>query len=579
MSASNNPVEPPAPPAETPALAAPDAPAPAEPGSASTAATPPATNAPGATPHGADPVLDANTDRLMRAAVGRPGGDEPSEAEIDKLVAEAMGGVSSEHLQLQNLPSGRHRNEGGGLKRGRITRVTAEDVFVDLGGKSEGILPKGEFDDPSECTVGKEVLVTVAGFDKSGTMMLSKRTADSEATWRALKPGDIMEGHVVGMNKGGLELKCKGFRAFMPAGQCDVRHVPDVSVFLNQKFPVEVMKIDPAGREVVVSRRKVVERELVELRRRTLNELVEGQLRTGTVRSVMDFGAFVDLGGVDGLLHVSDISYARVRSVGDFVKVGDLLECKVLKIDRDKGKISLGLKQKKADPWVGIEERYPVGSRLKGRVMRLAPFGAFVELEEGVEGLVHISEMSWIKRLNHPSELIKDGDIVEAVVLKIDVEKKEVRLGMKQVEANPWEAVATKYAQGTVHNGKVTRTSDFGAFIELESGIEGLAHISELSDKRVNRVTDVASVGKELRVKVLSVDIANRRIGLSVKQAIEAPPPKVLTPEEIAAQQAAAAAAAAAAAKEAAERAKKREKLRGGLGGGLGGLGKINLKG
>jgi small subunit ribosomal protein S1 len=583
----SSPSSPTAPASATPAPAAPaPTPAPAAPpAKAAAPAAPPA-------PAGVDPASipaptlsaadEAKIERLARAAAAGQG-RELSEAELDAQAEAAMksGGVSLADIAPDKIRSGRHRDAGGGMKEGLISRVTPDEVFVDLGGKAEGMLPKIEFDDPEECKVGKKVHVFVTGVDKGGALKLSKRLADAEGAWRSLQPGTVLDGHVVGMNKGGLELKCGVFRAFMPAGQTDIRRIPDISVFLNQDMKVEVVKLDPETRELVVSRRAILEKEAQEARRRLLNELDADQVRTGTVRSVTDFGAFVDLGGCDGLLHVSDISYARVRHAGDFVKPGDVLEVKVLKVDKsvpDKPKISLGLKQKKTDPWIGIEARYPINSKLKGRVVRLAPFGAFVEVEEGVDGLVHVSEMSWIKRVNHPSDLVKEGQIVEVAVLKIDQEKREIRLGMKQVEANPWETVPTKYPPQSIQKGKVVRTTEFGAFVQLEEGIEGLVHISELADVRVKRVTDVAKEGAEVNVKVLNVDLANQRIGLSIKQAVTPPPPKVLTPEEQAAAAKKAEEEAKARAAEEAARAKKREKLRGGLGGGLGGL-KLNIGG
>lgn len=519
--------------------------------------------------------VEAKLDRLMSSAAA--GGQGQSDADIDAAVNAAMTGVSMENVARNRATRQRESRNDRGMVRGTVTHVTGEHVIVDMGGKSEGLLAKAEFDSPDEFKIGTVIEAYYVGNDKQGgATLLSRKPVLLEAAWNAVKIGDVVEGKVVGMNKGGLELKVGELRAFMPAGQCDVRRIPDISVFLNQKFPVQITRIDAGARELLVSRKAVVEKELVEQRRKVLAEIEEGQLRTGTVRSLVEFGAFVDLGGVDGLLHVADISWARIRSVGDVLKVGDTLEVKVLKIDKDKGKIALGLKQKKADPWIGITDRHPVGSRTKGRVVRVAPFGAFVELEEGVDGLVHVSEMSWIKRINNPAELVKEGQIVEVAILKVELDKREIRLGMKQVEANPWEEIPRKYPPHTILEGrKVVRVADFGAFVELEPGIEGLAHISELADARVRTVSEVAPVGKEVRAKVLSVDVVNRKIALTLRPSAMTPPPPPPSPEEIEARRKAAAEIAAQKAAEEAARNKRREKLRGGLGS----PGKITLGG
>jgi small subunit ribosomal protein S1 len=308
-------------------------------------------------------------------------------------------------------------------------------------------------------------------------------------------------------------------RAFMPAGQVDLYFNPDLSVFIGQKFKAEVTQFDPRAKNLILSRRNILEREKEEAKGKLMEELAEGQVRRGTVRSVMDYGAFVDLGGVDGLLHVSEISHRRGHKPSEFVKVGDVIDVKVLKIDRETGKLSLSLKQARGvDPWLDAATKYAVGSQITGRVTKVESFGAFIEVEEGVEGLLPVSEISW-QRIKHPSDVVREGDTVRLVVLSVDQVARKMSFSLKQAGPDPWKEVNERYATDMVTSGTVTRTVDFGAFVELEPGLEGLVHISELSDRQVRQTTDVVKPGQQVQVRVIEIDKDARRISLSIKRA------------------------------------------------------------
>jgi len=331
-----------------------------------------------------------------------------------------------------------------------------------------------------------------------------------------------VEGRVTGVIKGGLEIDLKGIRAFMPGSQADIIPMKDVSLLLNQNVKCEVMEVDRRHKNVLLSRRKVMEREQAEMREKLKGELEAGQLREGFVRSITDFGAFVDLGGIDGLLHISDLSWGSVAKVTDVLEVGQKVKVIVLKVDNKRDRISLGLKQALPDPWVGVSEKYPVGSSLKARVVRLADFGAFAELESGVEGLIPISEMSWA-RTRAASDAVSIGDMVDCVVIRMEADNRRVALSMKQAQADPWAGVLESFPAQSIVKGKVTKLADFGAFVEISAGVEGLVHISELSDRRVHSCSEVVQVGQEIELRVLGTDREHRRISLSVK-AVHAQP-------------------------------------------------------
>ncbi len=466
----------------------------------------------------------------------RPDLDPKLDLEID----EALGDMSIEDLyeRDQARPGSAAGEEPASAKgapktmrHGRIVRVGADDVFVDFGGKSQGVASLLQFDEPPK--VDEEFDFFVQKFDqREGLLILTRKgSLATHVSWDNLEAGQIVEGTVTGSNKGGLELDIKGMRAFMPSGQVDLYFTPDISTFIGQKMQVEVTQFERAAKNLVVSRRNILEREKEEKKKELLKELAEGQIRRGTVRTVMDFGAFVDLGGVDGLLHVSEMTFKRGRqNAGDFVKVGDVLDVKITRMDPETGKMSLSLKQARGiDPWTDADAKYAVGTTLTGRVTKLESFGAFIEVEEGLEGLLPISEMSWT-RIRHPVDVVKEGDTVKLVVLSVDPAQRRISFSLKQAGPDPWSTVADRYAVDMAVDGRVTRTADFGAFVELEPGLEGLVHISELSNQRVGSVEQVVKVGDEVKVRVLEIDRDARRMGLSIKRLAEILAPASATP-------------------------------------------------
>ncbi|MCB9851367.1 MAG: S1 RNA-binding domain-containing protein [Phycisphaerales bacterium] len=447
-------------------------------------------------------------------------------AAIEKEVSEAMSGMASGDLAEMTLgasPSAESSDDADdvGVQLGRIEAIHGDDVFISLGQKTQGVISKSQFTAKETVAVGEPVEVVVDRYDRENDLLiLSRKGRARNAAWDLLKPGDIVEGRIVGLNRGGLEVQLKGIKAFLPASQVDVMHVKDISIFLNEMVRCEVLEIDRRGKSLTVSRRKILEKERAEKRDELVKELEVGQVRKGVVGNLTDFGAFVDLGGVDGLIHISDLSHKQVKRPADVVKTGDVVEVKVLKIQDDKGKqrISLGLKQTQPDPWTNVENRFAVGSTHRVRVVRLADFGAFAELEEGVEGLIPISEMSY-SRIGKPSEVVEVGQTVDACVLRVEPNKHRIALSIKQAQPDPWAEVIEGYTPDSMVDGKVTRLADFGAFVELAPGVEGMIHISELSDKRVRACSDVVKVGQEVKARVVKVDPQNRRIGLSLKPA------------------------------------------------------------
>jgi small subunit ribosomal protein S1 len=356
---------------------------------------------------------------------------------------------------------------------------------------------------------------------------LSKRKADRIRGWENIlltrKEGDVIEGKCVRKIKGGLLVDI-GVPVFLPASQVDVRRPGDIGEFVGKPMRAMILKIDEERRNIVISRRKLIEDERDAAKKRLLENVREGDLVRGTITNVADFGAFVDLGGIDGLLHITDMSWGRVNHPSEIVRIGDEIEVKILNIDREREKIALGLKQKETSPWEQIEAKYPVGCRAKGTVVNLMSYGAFVRLEEGIEGLVHISEMSWTRRVNHPSELVTVGQEIDVVVLDINKEKLEISLGVKQTEVNPWELVAEKYPQGTIIEGKVRNLANYGAFIEIEPGIDGLLHVSDISwTKKVAHPNELYKKGDVVKCVVIDVDQEKQRVGLGVKQLTEDP--------------------------------------------------------
>ena len=450
---------------------------------------------------------------------------------LDKALEEAMSGFQDDDLSADAAAVPMTEDPAvDSLVTGRIANIGSQDVLVDFGTKSLGVMQRSDLPDDQAFNVGDSLEVLVTGQDPQGGLLtVSHKKARQERLLRDMKVGMLVEGVVTGMNRGGLEVDLNGLRAFMPSGQVDAHFVKDISTLIGTKVRAEVTRFDFSDKNIVVSRRKVQLREAQEQKEKAFAELEVGQTVRGKVRNLADYGAFVDIGGVDGLLHVSDMSWGRVKHPQDVLKVDEEIEVKIIKINHEKKKVSLSLKQTTPNPWDGAAEKYPINAKVSGRVVRLANFGAFVELEPGLDALLPISEMSWTRRLRDPKELLKEGDVVEASVLSCDPDKQRISLSLKALKDDPWTVVAQNYAPGAKIKGKVVRTTDFGAFVNLEEGIDGLIHISELDDKRIRAVTDKVKVGDEVEVRVLGVDTEARKIALSLR----APPPEP-TAEEIA---------------------------------------------
>lgn len=421
---------------------------------------------------------------------------------------------------------------------GRVVRIENEFVIVDVGAKSEGLIPVSEWEEDEEAPkVGDTVKVLVEDTEDTmsaedvmyrGMIVLSKRKAAKIEAWNRMmetvKEGDVVEGKVSKKIKGGLLVDIGGVNVFLPASQVDVRRPADVNEFIETSIRCIILKIDSARRNIVVSRRALIEKERAAKKTLLLNELEVGQRRVGTVKNIAEFGAFIDLGGIDGLLHITDMSYGRVTDPREVVSLDQKIEVVVLNIDHEKEKISLGLKQLTDSPWINVEEKYPVGSRVHGTVVNVMSYGAFVKLEEGVEGLVHISEMSWTKRISHPNEMLHNGDEIDVVILGINKDKQEISLGLKQTMNNPWENVEEKYPVGAKVKGTVRNLTNYGAFVELEEGVDGLLHISDMSwVRKITHPSEVVRKNEEIECVVTSVDKKNRRIALGLKQMAEDP--------------------------------------------------------
>ncbi len=415
----------------------------------------------------------------------------------------------------------------GTIVKGKIVGMAGNDVVIELGLKSEGLIETSEFDSPDEIVSGKEIEVLLEEVDAENGLVLSKRKADRIRGWEHItttkQEGDVVKGIVSRRIKGGLLVDI-GVPVFLPASQVDIRKPGDISRFIGTEIECKILKIDTENHNIVVSRRKLIEEDRQASKEKLLREIEVGQLRKGIVKNVADFGVFVDLGGLDGLLHISDLSWGRVAHPSEVVQLDQEIECMVIGVDRTTEKISLGLKQKQPSPWANVETRFPVGSRVKGTVVNIMNYGAFIRLDEGIEGLVHISEMSWTKRVAHPSDILQVGQEIDVVVLDVNKEKQEISLGIKQLEANPWTIAGQKYPVGTMVTAKVTSLTNYGAFVEIEPGIDGLIHISDLSwTKKYNHPGECLQKGQEIRCVVLEVDEDKHRISLGIKQLTEDP--------------------------------------------------------
>jgi small subunit ribosomal protein S1 len=411
--------------------------------------------------------------------------------------------------------------------QGKVVGITAKDVIVDFGYKSEGLVPIEQFQGPGgEVTVQPgdpvDVMIDHAGEQPEGYVLLSHTRAARLRIWdnleKAYQEQLVISGRVLGRVKGGLAVDV-GIKAFMPGSQADPRPVHNLDSLVGQDIPVKIIKLNRRRGNVVVSRKTAVEEEITVRKTATLEHLEEGAVVTGVVKNLTEYGAFIDLGGIDGLLHVTDISYGRVTHPSELLHVGEEVTVKILKFDKSKERVSLGIKQLGPDPWETVAERYPVNTKVIGRVVNVTDYGAFVELEPGVEGLIHISEMTWSRRMKHPSKVVKPGDQVEAVILEVHSRDRRISLGLKQLEPNPWTTIDTRYSVGSVVEGRVRNMTDFGAFIEIEEGIDGLVHVSDLSwTKRVKHPSEILKKGQIVQAVILNIDSASHRLSLGIKQ-------------------------------------------------------------
>jgi small subunit ribosomal protein S1 len=447
--------------------------------------------------------------------------EEPSATEApaaeDESFADMLSAFESSH---------KHRAEDGHKQlQGTVISISADQVFLDIGYKTEGVLPRSDFENNAEAVkLGDVFPVSVKGRNQEHYYELTRFKVAQPRDWSALESAFAEKlavvGTVTGVIKGGLHVDI-GVRAFMPASRSGTRDAAELEKLVGTEITCRITKLDVTDEDVVVDRRVVLEeqaRATIEARRGAMNE---GDVLTGTVRSLVPYGAFVDLGGLDGLLHISDISWGHIGKPEEVLSVGQEIQVRILKIDRESGKISLGLKQLQPEPWQTVSERYQLGQRISGTVSRLTDFGAFVEIEPGIEGLIHISEMSWSKRIHHPREILKPGDTVEAVILGIKPEERRIALGLKQALGDPWAEAPGKFRVGSEVQGPVTRLTNFGAFVEIAEGIEGLVHVSEISpDKRINHPSDVLKTGQVVQAMVLAVDAEKRQVKLSMKQLV-----------------------------------------------------------
>ncbi len=443
--------------------------------------------------------------------------------DLDRQVEAAMGDVDLEAL-TESLNDSIVDLRPGQIVMAKVDSVDERTglVVLDVGGKAEGQVQLAEFGDQMP-TPGQVFEVYFEGLDENDMSLLSKRRADRLRAWERVSStyheGDEIKGIVQRKIKGGLLVDVEGVNVFLPASQVALRRTSDVADFIGEPVRARIIKIDAERMNIVVSRRKLLEEERQKQKEFLLKDLHEGQVRTGIVKNIADFGVFVDLGGIDGLLHITDMSWGRINHPSEMLQLEQEVEVKVLRVDFERERIALGIKQKTASPWEGVEARYPIGSKHSGEVVNIMSYGAFVKLEEGIEGLVHISEMSWTRRVNHPSELVKTGDRVEVVVLEFNHQKQEISLGMKQAETNPWDLVEEHYPVGTVIEGTVRNLTSYGAFVEIEEGIDGLLHVSDMSwTKKVAHPSEMVKKGDKLQCVVLSVDKEKKRIALGKKQ-------------------------------------------------------------
>ncbi|OED34910.1 30S ribosomal protein S1 [PVC group bacterium (ex Bugula neritina AB1)] len=450
--------------------------------------------------------------------------DEKPTFDLDIFLKDSQDNLPS----MDDLLEDTHPVHEGEITSGKILSYDKSEVMVDIGYKSEGIVSRHEFEGDDSLEIGRELEFLVESLeDSEGRVLLSKTRADKIKEWDAavsrLEEGAVVEGRVVRKIKGGLIVDV-GIDSFLPASQVDVRPVLSFDDLIGKTFSFKIVKINLKRKNIVVSRREILEEKRSKGREELLSKISIGDLRQGTVKNITDFGVFVDLGGLDGLLHITDMSWGRINHPSQVVAIGDSIEVMVLNIDKERARVSLGIKQKTENPWVNIAEKYPVNAKVSGKVVKLAHYGAFVELEEGVETLLHISEMSWTRRVSHPSEILKIDDEIEAVVLSVSEKDHKLSLGLKQTKQNPWDRIGEDFAVGMKVSGRVRNITDYGAFVEICEGIDGLVHVSDMSwTRRVNHPSEVLKKGDDVQAIVLSVDSENRKVALGIKQLIDDP--------------------------------------------------------
>ncbi len=446
------------------------------------------------------------------------------EAVIDREYGEA------EYNDLKKLYEGSMgKISEGEIVRGRVVAIGDGDVSIDIGFKSEGVVPLAEFTNKDELKVGDEIEVFLESVEnKDGQLVLSRKRADFMRVWervtKSFETGEVLQGRCVRRIKGGIVVDLLGIDAFLPGSQIDVRPVRDFDAFIGRTLDFRVVKINHPSENVVVSHKVLVEEEMSGQRQAIISSLEKGQILEGTAKAITNFGVFVDLGGVDGLVHITDLSWGRINHPSEIVKLDEKINVVVLDFDQEKKRISLGYKQLQPHPWENILERYPVGTKVVGKIVSLADYGAFVEIEKGIEGLIHISEMSWTQHIKHPSQVVSMGQMIDAVILSLDKDNKKLSLGIKQLEPDPWLNLMQKYPVGSRHKGVVRNLTNFGVFVELEQGVDGLVHISDLSwTKKIRHPGEVVKKGDEIEVVILGVDVEQRRISLGHKQIEDNP--------------------------------------------------------
>lgn len=444
--------------------------------------------------------------------------DDVAYQEEDAKTFKKLLGVAEKHVEEKTVDFA-----PGTILKGRIVEITKDHVVIDVGLKSEGLVPVTEFSDPSNVALGGEVEVLLdQAEDENGQIVLSREKAERLRQWEYIlehcEEGSIVKGKVIRKVKGGLMVDI-GMEAFLPGSQIDNKRIKNLDEYIDKTYEFKILKINIERKNVVVSRRELLEAERISKKAELLSNIQEGDVREGIVKNITDFGVFLDLDGIDGLLHITDMTWKRIKHPSEMVQLGQKLEVAILSIDREKGRVALGLKQKESNPWDEIEKRYPPGTRVKGKIVNLLPYGAFIEIEPGIEGLIHVSEMSWVKNVTDPSEVVNKGDDVEAIVLSVQKEEGKISLGIKQTEHNPWDDVESKYKPGTNVKAEVKSLTNYGAFVELEPGVEGLIHISDLSwIKKVSHPSEILHKGDIVDSIVLSVDKESKKITLGVKQ-------------------------------------------------------------